>query len=62
MVKNILSMEPGKPETEKIRREYTTFMEGVVSMPLEYPGTPYSKALKVHKYFFYKKIKKVCWN
>ncbi|KAF3323783.1 cytochrome P450 90B1-like protein [Carex littledalei] len=46
MAKNIMSMEPGKPETEKIRREYTTFMEGVVSMPLEFPGTPYSKALK----------------
>ncbi|KAJ3697428.1 hypothetical protein LUZ61_001133 [Rhynchospora tenuis] len=46
MAKNILSMEPGKPEIEKIRREYATFMEGVVSPPLEFPGTPYMKALK----------------
>jgi steroid 22-alpha-hydroxylase len=47
MAKNILSMEPGKPETEKIRKEYTAFMQGVVSLPLEFPGTPYWKAIKV---------------
>ncbi|XP_078157431.1 steroid (22S)-hydroxylase-like [Carex rostrata] len=46
MAKNILSMEPGKPETEKIRREYTTFMPGTVSIPLKFPGTAYWKALK----------------
>ncbi|KAL0918145.1 hypothetical protein M5K25_010136 [Dendrobium thyrsiflorum] len=47
MAKNIVSMEPGERETEKLRKEYITFMKGVVSAPLNLPGTPYSKALKV---------------
>ncbi|KAF3325137.1 cytochrome P450 90B1-like protein [Carex littledalei] len=34
MAKNILSMEPGKPESEKIRKQYATFMPGIVSIPL----------------------------
>ncbi|XP_020702495.1 cytochrome P450 90B2 [Dendrobium catenatum] len=46
MAKNIMSLEPGEPETEKLRREYITFMKGVVSAPLNLPGTSYWKALK----------------
>ncbi|KAK8937157.1 Cytochrome P450 90B1 [Platanthera zijinensis] len=46
MAKNIMSMEPGEAETEKLRKEYITFMKGVVSAPLNLPGTAYSKALK----------------
>ncbi|KAL5704588.1 hypothetical protein ACHQM5_022992 [Ranunculus cassubicifolius] len=46
VAKHIMSMEPGKPESEKLRREYITFMKGVVSPPLNLPGTAYSKALK----------------
>ncbi|KAK8943571.1 Cytochrome P450 90B1 [Platanthera guangdongensis] len=46
MAKNIMSMEPGEGETEMLRREYITFMKGVVSAPLNFPGTPYWKALK----------------
>ncbi|KAF9609448.1 hypothetical protein IFM89_016248 [Coptis chinensis] len=46
MAKHIMSMEPGKPESEKLRREYITFMKGVVSPPLNFPGTAYRKALK----------------
>uniref|UniRef100_A0A0D9VRH9 Cytochrome P450 90B1 n=1 Tax=Leersia perrieri TaxID=77586 RepID=A0A0D9VRH9_9ORYZ len=46
MAKNIMSMDPGKEETEMLRREYITFMKGVVSAPLNLPGTPYWKALK----------------
>jgi steroid 22-alpha-hydroxylase len=47
MAKNIMSMDPGEEETERLRREYITFMKGVVSAPLNFPGTPYWKALKV---------------
>lgn len=47
MAKNIMSMDPGEEETERLRREYITFMKGVVSAPLNLPGTPYWKALKV---------------
>ncbi|KAM0839634.1 hypothetical protein ACQ4PT_060181 [Festuca glaucescens] len=46
MAKNIMSMDPGGEETERLRREYITFMKGVVSAPLNFPGTPYWKALK----------------
>ncbi|PKA49704.1 Cytochrome P450 90B1 [Apostasia shenzhenica] len=46
MAKNIMSLEPGEPETERLRKEYITFMKGVISAPLNLPGTPYWKALK----------------
>ncbi|KAG8096895.1 hypothetical protein GUJ93_ZPchr0013g35046 [Zizania palustris] len=46
MAKNIMSMEPGEEETERLRREYITFMKGVVSAPLILPRTAYWKALK----------------
>lgn len=46
MAKNIMSMDPGEEETERLRLEYITFMKGVVSAPLNFPGTAYWKALK----------------
>ncbi|CAA6657595.1 unnamed protein product [Spirodela intermedia] len=46
MAKHIMSMEPGEPETESLKREYITFMKGVVSAPLNFPGTAYWKAKK----------------
>lgn len=47
MAKHIMSMDPGKPETEQLKKEYVTFMKGVVSAPLNLPGTAYRKALQV---------------
>ncbi|KAG2720036.1 hypothetical protein I3760_02G017600 [Carya illinoinensis] len=46
MAKHIMSMEPGVPETEQLKKEYVTFMKGVVSAPLNFPGTAYRKALQ----------------
>ncbi|KAJ6800170.1 cytochrome P450 90B2-like [Iris pallida] len=46
MAKNIMSMDPGEAETENLRLEYITFMKGVVSAPINFPGSPYWKALK----------------
>ncbi|XP_044470610.1 cytochrome P450 90B1-like isoform X2 [Mangifera indica] len=46
MAKHTMSMDPGKPETELLRREYLTFMKGVVSAPLNLPGCAYRKALQ----------------
>ncbi|CAL5378050.1 unnamed protein product [Camellia sinensis] len=46
MAKHIMSLDPGKQETEELKKEYITFMKGVVSPPLNLPGTPYRKALK----------------
>lgn len=47
MATHIMSMDPGEPETEKLKKEYITFMKGVVSAPLNFPGTAYRKALQV---------------
>ncbi|KAG5069786.1 hypothetical protein AAZX31_01G162600 [Glycine max] len=46
MAKHIMSMDPGDIETEQLKKEYVTFMKGVVSAPLNLPGTAYRKALK----------------
>ncbi|KAG1341890.1 putative Cytochrome P450 90B1 [Cocos nucifera] len=46
MVKHLMSMDPGMPETEQLRREYITFMKGMASIPLNLPGTAYRKALQ----------------
>lgn len=47
MAKHIMSLDPGKVETEQLKKEYITFMKGVVSAPLNFPGTAYRRALKV---------------
>lgn len=46
MVKNLMSMESCTPETEQLRKEYTNFMKGMASIPLNLPGTAYRKALQ----------------
>ncbi|XP_057769075.1 cholesterol 22-monohydroxylase CYP90B51 [Salvia miltiorrhiza] len=46
MAEHIMSLEPGKPETERLKKEYITFMKGVVSAPLNFPGTAYRRALR----------------
>nr|BAE16979.1 steroid 22-alpha-hydroxylase [Zinnia elegans] len=46
MATHIMSLDPGEPETERLKKEYVTFMKGVVSPPLNFPGTAYWKALK----------------
>ncbi|XP_052198170.1 cholesterol 22-monohydroxylase CYP90B51 [Diospyros lotus] len=45
MAKHIMSLDPGEAETEQLKKEYITFMKGVVSPPLNFPGTAYRKAL-----------------
>ncbi|KAF7828844.1 cytochrome P450 90B1 [Senna tora] len=46
MAKHIMSMEPEDAETEELKKEYVTFMKGVVSAPLNLPGTAYRRALQ----------------
>jgi len=44
----MMSLDPGKPETEQLKTEYVNFMKGVVSYaPLNLPGTAYWRAIKV---------------
>ncbi|KAK1287684.1 Cytochrome P450 90B1 [Acorus calamus] len=38
MAKHIMSMGPGEVETEQLKREYITFMKGVVSAPINFHG------------------------
>lgn len=64
MAKHIMSLEPGVAETEQLKKEYITFMKGVVSPPLNFPGTPYRKALQVWRvirmdFFFFAKFDKI---
>ncbi|CAI0442474.1 unnamed protein product [Linum tenue] len=46
MAKHIMSLDPGEAETEQLKKEYVTFMKGVVSAPLNFPGTAYRCALQ----------------
>lgn len=46
MVKHLMSMDPGMPDTERLRSEYHAFMKGMASIPLNLPGTAYRKALQ----------------
>lgn len=47
MAKQILSLNHGEAETEQLKKEYINFMKGVVSAPVNLPGSPYRRALKV---------------
>lgn len=46
MAKQIMSCNPEDLETEYLMKEYFSFMKGVVSAPVNLPGTTYRKALK----------------
>ncbi|KMT09034.1 hypothetical protein BVRB_6g137400 [Beta vulgaris subsp. vulgaris] len=46
MAKQILSLNHGEAETEQLKKEYINFMKGVVSAPVNLPGSPYRRALK----------------
>ncbi|KAL0300403.1 UNVERIFIED_CONTAM: cytochrome [Sesamum angustifolium] len=47
MAEHIMSLEPGNPETEQLKKEYITFMKGVVSAPLNFPGNSVQKSSTV---------------
>ncbi|XP_057528539.1 steroid (22S)-hydroxylase [Amaranthus tricolor] len=49
MAKQILSLDHGEEETEQLKKEYINFMKGVVSAPINLPGSPYRTALKSRK-------------
>lgn len=46
MAKQMMSFNPGEPETDDLMKEYFTFMKGVISVPINFPGTSYRRALK----------------
>ncbi|KAK1282303.1 hypothetical protein QJS10_CPB22g00346 [Acorus calamus] len=46
IVKQILSLRPDDHEATEILQKFHSFMEGLISMPINLPGTPYAKAIK----------------
>ncbi|XP_065879460.1 cytochrome P450 724B1-like [Euphorbia lathyris] len=46
MLKTLLSIEPEEPLALKILQDFLTYMKGFVSLPVEFPGSHYSKAVK----------------
>ncbi|XP_038981137.1 cytochrome P450 724B1-like [Phoenix dactylifera] len=49
IVKQILSLRPEDPETSEILSNFKTFMRGLVSAPINIPGTPYAKAIQARR-------------
>lgn len=47
IVKQVLGLTPEEPQTTKILEDFLTFMKGLISLPLNVPGTPYARAVKV---------------
>lgn len=47
VVKQVLGLKPDDIETSKILKDFLTFMRGLISFPLYFPGTPYARAVQV---------------
>ncbi|XP_073009070.1 cytochrome P450 724B1-like [Typha latifolia] len=48
IVKQILSLMPEDSESTQILQNFNTFMRGLVSVPINLPGTPYAKAIQAN--------------
>ncbi|KAG8634942.1 cytochrome P450 724B1 [Manihot esculenta] len=49
MVNTLMGIEPDEPVASKILKLFRTYMKGFVSLPLHFPGSPYSKAVKARE-------------
>ncbi|OEL19216.1 Cytochrome P450 724B1 [Dichanthelium oligosanthes] len=47
IVEQVLGLSADEPATSLILQDYNTFMEGLISFPLNVPGTSYARAVKV---------------
>lgn len=47
----IIGMPPGE-ETDRLRRDYGVLTKGFATLPINFPGTPYNKALKARDRIF----------
>lgn len=54
MVKQLMSIEPEDPLASTILEDFRAYMKGFVSLPLDFPGSPYAKAVKVIFYISFK--------
>lgn len=48
-VKQALGLEPEHPETAELLNNFIDFMQGLVSLPIKLPGTPYAKAIQANR-------------
>ncbi|TXG55600.1 hypothetical protein EZV62_020856 [Acer yangbiense] len=46
IVKQVLGLTPEEAVTTKILEDFLTFMRGLISLPINIPGTPYARAVK----------------
>ncbi|KAK2647736.1 hypothetical protein Ddye_015225 [Dipteronia dyeriana] len=46
IVKQVLGLTPEDTVTTKILEDFLTFMRGLISLPINIPGTPYARAVK----------------
>jgi cytochrome P450 family 724 subfamily B polypeptide 1 len=46
-VEQVLGLSPEETASARILEDYSTFMKGLVSLPLNIPGTPYARAIEV---------------
>ncbi|KAK1568576.1 hypothetical protein Q3G72_026164 [Acer saccharum] len=46
IVKQVLGLTPEDAVTAKILEDFLTFMRGLISLPINIPGTPYARAVK----------------
>lgn len=47
MLKHLLNMNPNDPLASKILDNFEKYIKGFISLPLNFPGTIYSNAVKV---------------
>lgn len=47
IVKQVMGLTPEDPQTKRILEDFLTYMKGLISLPINIPGTPYARAVKV---------------
>jgi hypothetical protein len=50
IVEQVVGLSPEAPLIRRLLEHYSTFMKGLVSVPLNIPGTPYARAVEVRNY------------
>jgi len=50
IVEQVVGLSPEAPLIRRLLEHYSTFMKGLVSLPLNIPGTPYARAVEVRNY------------
>lgn len=58
IVEQILSLGPEDPDAVEILENFTKFLRGLVSVPINLPGTPYAKAIQA-RHQIPEKVKKI---